>query len=708
MADGTKKPAFVGQALLLLVPVIVLFAIGLNSLRQDKIQAHREAAERAQQLASSLAARGAAIFTGSKVDRSGTGYVFQVNRTGELLFPPPIATLTPKPLLMSELTREQQEFWRKARELEALSDGTAEAIPAYTSFVELTPPTRFAANATYSLGLLYSAQGNFSEAVAAFTKLVEDQPDAVTESGMAFKPLAMIKLLELQRRIPDIGRAVSLGSVYSNLIYHPTPLSRALLRQTDQLARKSAGDSVLNRCAEIWSEHERIRGLHAAAALYSIAEVSVSKTSESMDQAEASRIRAGSKESDLSARRAFWFTEPPSNARNKTNVVQVSHNWLAIPYQKGLADCWFACYPESEAVALVRAMMDQAEPVAGYLDAEINLAGKTAATSHRQHRSAGNDQTERNEELLGSAIRPEGRNGWIEARVYLTQPAVLYRHQRVRRFWFGGLIATCAVAALVGLVSSWRAFKRQQRLNELKSNFVSSVSHELRTPVASVRLLVEGLESGRISGAAKQKEYLHLMGQECRRLSGLIDNILDFSRIDDGRKQFEFSPTDVEALVSETAKIIEPYATERKVSLTTTAAGVPPSKPNTPILDGLAVRQALFNLLDNAIKHSTAGNTVTVGVDWTCAGIGEKSCVSIAVEDHGAGIPAEEHEKIFERFYRRGSELNRETQGIGIGLTIVKHIAEAHGGRVLVRSAVGQGSKFTMELPLKRKEQSMA
>ena len=75
------------------------------------------------------------------------------------------------------------------------------------------------------------------------------------------------------------------------------------------------------------------------------------------------------------------------------------------------------------------------------------------------------------------------------------------------------------------------------------------------------------------------------------------------------------------------------------------------------------------------------------------------------VEDHGAGIPAEEHEKIFDRFYRRGSELNRETQGIGIGLTIVKHIVEAHGGRVLVRSAPGQGSRFTMELPLNRKEE---
>ena len=296
----------------------------------------------------------------------------------------------------------------------------------------------------------------------------------------------------------------------------------------------------------------------------------------------------------------------------------------------------------------------------------------------------------------------------MEAKAYLTQPTILYRHQRVRRFWFGALIASCAIAALIGLVANWHAFKRQQRLSELKSNFVASVSHELRTPVASVRLLVEGLESGRVSGAAKQKEYLHLMGQECRRLSGLIDNILDFSRIDDGRKQFEFSATNVELLTSETVKMIEPYARERKVSLTLSAAGTSSLKSLTPILDGLAIRQALLNLIDNAIKHSPEGNTVTVSVEWADSDNGEKSSVLIAVEDNGVGIPPEEHGKIFERFYRRGSELNRETQGVGIGLTIVKHIVESHGGRVLVRSAVGKGSRFTMELPVNQKEETKA
>ena len=125
--------------------------------------------------------------------------------------------------------------------------------------------------------------------------------------------------------------------------------------------------------------------------------------------------------------------------------------------------------------------------------------------------------------------------------------------------------------------------------------------------------------------------------------------------------------------------------------------------PESLVCDGPAMQQTLINLIDNAIKHSPAGGKVTVGLEAARHGASQAagSLLRLWVEDEGPGIPAEEHGRIFERFYRRGSELRRETQGIGIGLTIVQHIVEAHGGRVAVRSAVGQGSRFTIEMPWK-------
>jgi len=272
-------------------------------------------------------------------------------------------------------------------------------------------------------------------------------------------------------------------------------------------------------------------------------------------------------------------------------------------------------------------------------------------------------------------------------------------------------VAASAFAALVGVVTSWRAFRRQLRLNELKSNFVSSVSHELRAPLASVRLMAESLERGKVSDPPKQREYFRFIVQECRRLSALIENVLDFSRIEQGRKQYDFEPTDLLALTRQTVQLMETYAAERGVNLQLQLPDPQPSTLNPqPSADGKALQQALVNLIDNALKHSPKGDTVTVGLEVRSAESEQQphaprttqhaTRIHLWVEDHGQGIPPSEQEKIFERFYRRGSELRRQTQGVGIGLSIVKHIIEAHGGRVLVRSAPGQGSRFTLELPI--------
>jgi signal transduction histidine kinase len=265
------------------------------------------------------------------------------------------------------------------------------------------------------------------------------------------------------------------------------------------------------------------------------------------------------------------------------------------------------------------------------------------------------------------------------------------------------------IAAAASAVATRRAMLRQHELNLQKSSFASAVSHELRAPLGSIRLLAEGLERDTVRDEAGRREYVRLIGQETRRLGALVANVLDFSRIEQGRSRYEFEPTDVLALVHDTIACMQPQASAREVTLVLRA---PEPEPALEIrADGRALQQAMVNLMDNALKHSGAGTTVSVAVTCsptrppTASDSGHHSNASqcelrIAVCDSGPGVPPDERVRIFEPFYRLGSELRRETPGIGIGLAIVKHIVNAHGGRIEVTSNGTTGACFAMVLPV--------
>lgn len=315
-------------------------------------------------------------------------------------------------------------------------------------------------------------------------------------------------------------------------------------------------------------------------------------------------------------------------------------------------------------------------------------------------------------------------------RVHLADSAALFAAQRRQQWLFGGMIMVTAGVAGLGAWQMNRAFRRQLALNAEKSNFVASVSHELRTPLASLRLLAEGLAAGRVEEESKRREYAGFLVQETRRLGALVENVLDFARIEQGRKQYQFEPTDLGRLVTATVHLFEPFAAERQVrlELNLPARLAEPGGILELNVDGAALQQALVNLLDNALKHAPADSVVTVAMENASAqrsadghvrqqaeAVGKAGSldeladegvraplgwVRLSVHDAGPGIPSEDHERIFERFFRRGSELRRETQGVGLGLAIVKHIVAAHRGRVWVESQPGQGARFVVELPL--------
>jgi signal transduction histidine kinase len=267
------------------------------------------------------------------------------------------------------------------------------------------------------------------------------------------------------------------------------------------------------------------------------------------------------------------------------------------------------------------------------------------------------------------------------------RPGLILEAARRNEFWTSLLLVAAAACAAAALAAMRRAITRERKLGELKSQFVSSVSHELRAPVGSIRLMAEALHGGRVKDAAA-RDFTRLIASEGARLGHLIENVLDLTRIDEGRKRYHPEECDLHAVAADAARLITPHAEAKQVRLATRLC-----EANARI-DSAAIQQALLNLLDNALKFSPPGGTITLTLDASPSG-----GWLLRVGDEGPGIPPAERQRVFERFHRLGNELRRETQGCGIGLSIVKSIVEAHGGRVAIADTPPPGTTVEIHLP---------
>jgi Osmosensitive K+ channel histidine kinase len=248
--------------------------------------------------------------------------------------------------------------------------------------------------------------------------------------------------------------------------------------------------------------------------------------------------------------------------------------------------------------------------------------------------------------------------------------------------------ATLFVAWLLG-----RDLRRELRVSELRSQFVSSVSHELKTPLTSIRMLAETLQMGRGRDAKTESEYLDTIVNECERLSRLVDGVLLFSKAERGKVVYHFRPLEAAETVHAAARALDYTLAQKGFRLKIEIeAGLPRLRG-----DHDALEQALLNLLGNAMKYSGDARDIEVAVKR------EDGRVAIDVTDHGAGIAAAEQTRIFEKFYRADTPENQHIPGTGLGLALVAQIVKAHGGEVRVRSAPGEGSTFSLLLPLEEK-----
>jgi hypothetical protein len=586
----TRKPAFLWQAGLILLPVLIIAAVALTAIIENRTAVEREARRRAEEVARQYSKElerpwGLFLMQQDRYSQRWSDYLS--DRVGgwpgsqrraqmeaeaaqspaldpqaqlaewQAQFPglqaeevfPDLFGLTadgrfwdglefnpaPQPSAwFTGLSREQRAAW-EALKTTISSGASAEEIEQSIAQFEETSPAPEAGMSADFLGLRARlATLPPAEAVTEALRFAQESRETLSEAGL---PLANLALGEAIRYARAAGLSEKLWSILTWQVQHvPSPLIPGLLDQVDELA---GTNTTLHAGVEAW------RTLWSARLkLHDIAEA----------------VRQTGKLRGLTTAN-FWIEQDQTRW---LCILNPEHSSTLAPANGGLVEStnelWTAVrfLPKSVAEqALVRALENSEVKLPGYLGIAAWLETEPLALPERWSpgRSTNSEPlvlAEANGGLSapGKLLKAPGEPliDWetlpsrprFVLQLYVADQGLLLSSYWHHALLLAGLVAASAFAALIGVITSWLAFQRQLRLNELKSNFVSSVSHELRSPIASVRLMAESLERGKVPEAPKQHEYFRFIVQECRRLSSLIENVLDFSRIEQGRKQYDF------------------------------------------------------------------------------------------------------------------------------------------------------------------------
>ncbi|MBD3225553.1 MAG: sensor histidine kinase, partial [Caldithrix sp.] len=245
------------------------------------------------------------------------------------------------------------------------------------------------------------------------------------------------------------------------------------------------------------------------------------------------------------------------------------------------------------------------------------------------------------------------------------------------------------IILIAGAIFLYRSITKEVQLAQLKTDFVANVSHELRTPLALIRMYAETLSLDRISSKEKQMHYYDIIEKESERLTLLVNNILDFSRMESGKKKYQNNPVDLNQITADVLDIYDYKFKTEHFSVKTSLA------QEKLILHGDrdAITEAIINILDNALKYSSSSKQINIATGR------ENGFVFVEVQDFGTGISATHQKKIFEKFFRVDSGDVHKTRGSGLGLTLVQYIVEAHNGDIHLNSSPGEGSTFKLRFP---------
>lgn len=242
---------------------------------------------------------------------------------------------------------------------------------------------------------------------------------------------------------------------------------------------------------------------------------------------------------------------------------------------------------------------------------------------------------------------------------------------------------------LKGVVLVFHDITELKRLERIRQDFVANVSHELRTPVSSIKGYSETLLDGALEDKDSAREFINIIYQASNRLSNLIDDLLDLTKIESGKMKMTFAPLEIKPILDKCLGVLEKVIKGKNLNVT---IDVPDNIPRV-MADDKRLAQVFLNLLDNAVKYNSEGGEIKIEA------YPSDRFVQVDISDTGIGIPEKDLPRLFERFYRVDKPRSRELGGTGLGLSIVKHIIIAHNGQVWISSQLGEGSTFSFTIP---------
>jgi len=563
---------------------------------------------------------------------------------------------------------------RKAESLEFVERNPRAAAALYRELYAQTAGRNLQADLLAGQARCLQKVEAYDEAVLIYARIIKEYSDGVTPSGMPLALLAGLQTVECYARSGNAREAAkhALG-VYRELLKKPSPLNEVQFKAylslaneaIDSLLAGEKGASVAEEYRKEYLELKKIGSdrLREWEAVDLLRKEVIPELIRSLAQSERPNPRpyrfsrnTGGKDLLLLA---AWIPDRTPGAVAGVFGVQLDSDRLSqsvLPKAPGSAE-----------------LDDRSEVVLA------DLSGRPLS----QKRSAA-AALPLATEYFGDNFPP-----WkIEVfQLSAKGPGML----DLRRNFYFWTILTLIVVLAFGAFLIARTIAREMEVLKIKSDFVSSVSHEFKTPLTSIKALMERLIEGKVRDEGKMGQYFSFIAQDTDKLTRLVNNLLDFSKIEEGKKEYIFVETDLVRIASDEVERFNKERAEAGPAIRFEISG------KIPILraDADALSRALANLLSNAVKYTPADKAIRVGISSN----GEE--IVLDVEDKGIGIPPDETAKVFEKFFQGRNALEQSAKGTGLGLTLVKHIVEAHGGRILVESRLGRGSKFSMVFPIK-------